>query len=208
MAVLSAWARARDLIDSSLVEGVEKFALKGGHKPWTPEQITAAHTKLTGMVRRGVLLMLYTGQRESDACRLGPTFVEDGGFNLGQRKTGRMVWCPIVTELADEMAMWERVPGPYLRQQKGKPYSPKSFWRDFDAQRVNTPALKGTTLHGLRCTAVVRLRQAGLSTGQIGDIVGMSLAMIERYCRFADRKTGGQAALISLNRKSKEDARL
>ena len=60
------------------------------------------------------------------------------------------------------------------------------------------------TLHGLRATAVIRLRRAGLSTGQIGDTVGMSLAMIERYCRFADRKMGGQAALLTLNRTSAE----
>jgi hypothetical protein len=45
---------------------------------------------------------------------------------------------------------------------------------------------------------VIRLRQAGLETGQIGDIVGMSLATIEPYCRFADRKAGGQAALLKL----------
>ena len=43
--------------------------------------VGAAHDHLTGMVRRGVLLMLYTGQRGSDAVRLGP-------------------WCPIMPELA------------------------------------------------------------------------------------------------------------
>jgi DNA-binding CsgD family transcriptional regulator len=59
-------------------------------------------------------------------------------------------------------------------------------------------ALADVTLHGLRCTAVIRLRRAGLSVGQIGDIAGMSLATIERYCRFADRKTSGQAALVQL----------
>jgi len=46
--------------------------------------------------------------------------------------------------------------------------------------------------------AVIRLRREGLSSGQIGDITGMSLATIEKYCRFADRKTSGQAALLKL----------
>ena len=54
------------------------------------------------------------------------------------------------------------------------------------------------TLHGLRATAVIRLRRAGLEIGQIGDIVGMGLPMIERYCRFNDRKASGKAALIKL----------
>ena len=43
-----------------------------------------------------------------------------------------------------------------------------------------------------------QIAKAGLSVGQIGDIAGMSLATIERYCRFADRKTRGRAALVQL----------
>jgi hypothetical protein len=50
----------------------------------------------------------------------------------------------------------------------------------------------------------VRLRRLGLSVGQIGDISGMSLAMIERYCRFADKKASGKAALLSLSRTASE----
>jgi hypothetical protein len=33
-----------------------------------------------------------------------------------------------------------------------------------------------------------------------GDIGVMSLATIERYCRFADRKLSGQAALLQIKR--------
>jgi hypothetical protein len=36
----------------------------------------------------------------------------------------------------------------------------------------------------------------------------MSLAMIERYCRFADRKTSGQAALVRLTRRTPEEREL
>jgi transposase len=50
----------------------------------------------------------------------------------------------------------------------------------------------------MRCTAVIRLRHAGLSVPQISDIVGMSLQTVTRYCRFADRRTGGKEALIKL----------
>jgi integrase len=201
---LSAWARARDLIPHSLHEGVKPYARTGGHQPWTPEQIRAAHTDLAGIVRRGIMLYLYTGQRGSDVVRLGWTDVDDGGFRLRQRKTGREVWCPIVPELAAEMATWERRPGPFLLQDSGRPYTRALFWKRFDEARAELPVFAGATLHGLRCTAVVRLRRASLSTGQIGDITGMSLAMIERYCRFADRKASGQAALITLARTAAE----
>jgi integrase len=205
MSALSVWARARDHISQSFVEGVRPFELKGGHKPWTPAQIEAATRHLTGVVRRGLMLYLYTGQRGSDVVRLGPTDIDEGGFSLTQQKTGRPVWCPIVPELAAEMATWERRPGPYLLQDNGKPYDRRLFWLHFNAERAGIPELADVTLHGLRCTAVIRLRRAGLSTGQIGDITGMSLQTIQKYCRFADRKASGQAALLKLAPKGKKN---
>lgn len=195
---LNSWAIARGLIGQSVTQGVQPYEKTGGHKPWTPAQIKAAKEKLTGMIRRGVLLYLYTGQRGSDVVTLGPTMVDEGGFSLIQKKTGREVWCPILPELAAEMATWDKVPGPYLRQPSGVPYTRNRFSLHFDEAREKIPELKGVTLHGLRATAVVNLRRAGLSTAQISDCIGMSIAMIERYCRFADKKANGKAALINL----------
>jgi hypothetical protein len=80
----------------SLCEGVKRYEMTGGHKPWTPEQIKVAMEKLTGVVRRGFVLYLYTGQRGSDVVRIGWTSVDDNGFRLTQQKTTRPVWCPIV----------------------------------------------------------------------------------------------------------------
>lgn len=204
MRALSAWASARGHVETSLTEGVKPYPVLGGHKPWTSGQIAMAHEQLTGTIRRGVMLYIFTGQRGSDVVRLGWTDIDEGGFSIRQRKTGREVWCPIVPELAAEMATWERRPGPFLLQDSGTPYTRKLFSKHFAAVREEAPILAGVTLHGLRCTAVVRLRREGLSTGQISDITGMSLAMIERYCRFADKKVSGQAALISLNRTREE----
>jgi hypothetical protein len=36
----------------------------------------------------------------------------------------------------------------------------------------------------------------------------MSLATIERYCRFADRKTSGQAVLMRLTKRTPEEREL
>jgi hypothetical protein len=198
MKSFSGWARVKDYTTQSMTEGVRAYKTTGGHKPWTEEQIAAGKAKLTGDIRKGFLLYLYTGQRGQDVVRLGWNHIDDGGFNLGQKKTGVDVWCPIVAELATEMTTWERLPGPFLRQPSGGAYERKSFWRHFTEAIEGIPELKDVTLHGLRCTAVIRLRREGLSTGQIGDIVGMSLGTIARYCRYADRKSGGKAALIQI----------
>jgi integrase len=202
MKQLSGWAITQDKIVQSLVEGVKPYKLTGGHKPWTVEQIAAAKRELKGVVRRGIMLYLYTGQRGSDVVKLGPTYIDDGGFDLSferaQQKTKREVWCPILPKLAAEMENWPRRPGPYL-QENGRTYTRNSFWNLFDKARENIPELADVTLHGLRCTAVINLRRAGLSVPQIGDIVGMSLATVQRYCRFADRKESGKAAMVILS---------
>jgi hypothetical protein len=100
--------------------------------------------------------------------------------------------------LEAEMATWDKQPGPFVRQENGNAYDRRLFWLHYTQAVAKIPELKGATLHRLRATAVVRLRRQNLSTSQISDITGMSLSMIERYCRFADKKANGQAALISL----------
>ncbi len=198
---VSTWGIAREHFSRSLAEGVEAYAKTGGHKPWTPVQLAAAD-RLTGMIRRAFVLARYTGQRGSDVVRLGETFIDDGGFRLIQQKTGREIWCPIDERLATEMATWERLPGPYLRHDRG-PYTRPVLDKHFAEQRAAIPELAGATLHGLRGTRVIELRRESLTTAQIQDQIGMSLAMIERYCRFADKKASGKASVTTLAERRK-----
>jgi integrase len=202
MRAFSTWALARDWIAVPLTAGSDRVVTGGGHKPWTDEQVAAAHRCLAGDIRKGVMLMLYTGQRGSDMVRMGWPMIDEGGFSLKQQKTGVEVWCPIVPELAAEMATWEKAPGPFVKQPdgraKGRPYTRKLFSIHFDKARESIPELAGVTLHGLRATAVIRLRRAGCSTLEIESIVGMSAPMIARYCRFDDKKKTGQAAVVRL----------
>jgi integrase len=230
---VSSWGLERGHFDHSITEAVKPFKSQVGHRPWTASQCAAAERQLTGMVRRAYFLARYTGQRGSDVVRLGPTFLDDGGFRLAQQKTKREVWCPIEDRLAAEMATWIRTGsemsenqvnrsssqpldtrfevssiGPYLHQHWGKVYSRKLLTKQFADAVAKIPELAGVTFHGLRGTRVVELRQRGASSTQIQDQVGMSLAMIERYCRFADKKANGKAALIALRRTGAEAVQL
>lgn len=197
---VSSWGLERGHFDHSITEAVKPFKSQGGHRPWTSEQCAAAERHLTDMVRRAYFLARYTGQRGSDVVRLAPSFVDDGGFRLAQQKTKREVWCPIEDRLASEMATWPRELHPYLHQHWGKVYSRKLLTKQFADAVAKIPELAGVTFHGLRGTRVVELRQRGATATQIQDQVGMSLAMIERYCRFADKKANGKAAVIALRR--------
>ncbi len=156
---------------------------------------------LIGYIRRGVLLQLYTGQRGSDVVRLGPTMIDDGGLDLGWRgqvKTGVRPWCPILPELEAEMATWETRPGPYVLGERGKPMTAKYFNDRFQLAIAKIPELEGVSLHGLRSTAVIRLKRFGLTPLMISDAVGMSLKMVEHYCRFEDKRESGKAALVMI----------
>jgi integrase len=59
-------------------------------------------------------------------------------------------------------------------------------------------ALEGTTLHGLRGTACIRLRREGFADSVIADMVGMSIAMVQRYTRFEDKRATGKSVLAVL----------
>jgi integrase len=208
MRALSSWALVNGHISQSLVEGVKPFETKGGHKPWSIEQLKAID-KLPGTIRRGVKLYLFTGQRGSDVVRMGWTDIDENGIALTQKKTGCEVWIPIVPELAVEIATWEKRPGPFIRQDCGKPYTRAGFGKSFDKARANIPELSDVTLHGLRCTAAIRWRDAGLEVPQISYIMGMSMATIEKYCRYANRKASGKAVLFRLtHRRTPEERQL
>jgi hypothetical protein len=43
------------------------------------------------------------------------------------------------------------------------------------------------SLHGLRASAIIRLRRDGLSNAMIGAVVGMSEPIVNLYCRRADQ---------------------
>ena len=100
------------------------------------------------------------------------------------------------------MATWEKRPGPFLSQEEGKgtgkPFTTNQLWKVFDKAREAHPELQDAVWHGLRANAVIHLRQPSYSIAQISDMIGMSPPMVERYCRHADHKAGGQAVLLAL----------
>jgi len=205
MRAMCRWACGpRELLGRDPTHGVAHFEQGEGHKPWTPEQLAFADKNFTGMLRRAYVLGRYTGQRISDLVRLGWTDIDEGGFNLRQKKTGVRPWCPIFPELEAEMAKWEKRPGPFLLQDSGKPFTTNGLWKKLDKVREDNPEFGDAVWHGLRANAVIRLRQSGRTSMEISDAIGMSVPMVERYSRYADRKAGGKAFLLSLQERKQD----
>ena len=165
MRTLSKWSRTHaDPFGQSITEGVKAYAVKGGHKPWTEAQITLALTHVPREPSAAPSCWgCITGQRPSDIVRLCPTDIDDGGFAwCSERRDGKCGArsCPSSPPSSRD---GKRVPGPFVRQENGRPFARRLLDGHFAAQRDQHELLMGTTLHGLRSTAVVRLRREGLS---------------------------------------------
>jgi integrase len=205
------WAIVRDLLAQPITTGVEFDRSHDGHKPWSDEQVRLAETQARPELAQVVTLAANTGQRGSDLVKMRWTDIEvyNGltGINVVQQKTGRQIWVPITQELSAAMAGWQRRPGFILLRPTGIPWTRKALTWAWIVERDSNPALRplaGLVLHGLRATACVRLLRVGANTRQIADMVGMSEEIVGRYCRFSAQRENASAAVLLLDRTSRE----
>ncbi len=208
---LERWAIVRDLLPRQITLGTDAPGGQGGHKPWTEAQIAAGIEHAAPVISRVIMLAANTGQRGSDLVRMRWSDIEtyDGrlGLNVVTKKVGLQLWIPLTNELSEALTSWERRPGFILLKPDGQPWTRTQLSDAWTKERDTNPALAslaGCTLHGLRSTAIVRLRRAGVSTGLISSLVGLSENMVNRYCRFAVQKDNAIAAVIQLDGTARE----
>jgi len=210
------WAIVRDLIPRPITLGTEVLASDGGHTPWTDEQVAIGEQHARPHIARVITLAVNTGQRGSDLVRMRWSDIEEAdghpGINVTQQKTGLKLWLPFTGALQAAISRWERRPGFILLKEDGHPWLRAQLSNQWVRERDSNPGLAplreaGLVLHGLRATAVVRLRRAGASLPQICDMVGMSDKMVSRYCRYSVQRENALAAVYRLDRTSLERTR-
>jgi integrase len=203
------WALVRDLLPYPITTGTEAPGGTGGHEPWTDEQVELAERHARPHLARIITLGSNTGQRGSDLIKMRWSDIEEyegrAGINVVQLKTGLVIWIPFTQQLAAAIATWERRPTFIALKEDGQPWTRQQLSDQWLRERNTKPALAPLKearlrLHGLRATAVVRLRRAGATTGQIADMVGMSELMVNRYCRFSKQRDNALAAVHYLDR--------
>ena len=214
---LQKWAIVRDLLPYPITTGVEVLGSDGGYEPWSDAQVELAERLARPHLARIITLGSNTGQRGSDLVKMRWSDIEEYGGRLGinvtQKKTGLKIWIPFTQELMRVLPTWERRPTFIALKEDGLPFTRQQLSDQWMRERDTRPALAplkeaGLVLHGLRATAVVRLRRAGASTLHIADMVGMSEQMVNRYCRFSKQRDNALAAVHHLdkpNRKPKNE---
>lgn len=202
LVALNKWAITRDLFMRSIVEGTEAPGGDGAHDPWDDEHVRLAEQHARPDIARLVTLAANTGQRGSDLVRMRWQDIEEYegrlGINVTQVKTDKVLWIPFTQELIAAVNTWERRPGYLVLKPNGTPYTRPQLsnaWLLHRQSNKALAALSGLSFHGLRATAVIRLRRAGVSKPLIADFVGMSSQMVDRYCRKSEQRVNALAAL-------------
>lgn len=208
------WALVRDLLPYPITTGTEAPGGTGGYEPWTDEQVKLAERCCKPYLARVITLGSNTGQRGSDLVKMRWSDIEEyegrPGINVIQKKTGLVIWIPFTQELIKAIATWERRPTFILLKEDDSPWTREQLSDHWLRARDTKPDLAplkeaGLVLHGLRATAVVRLRRAGATTGQIAGMVGMSDVMVNRYCRFSVQRENALAAVHYLDTRTKPE---
>lgn len=166
------------------------YANKGdGFHTWTEDDIAAfeARHEIGSKPRLALALMLYTGQRRSDAVTMGRQHVNGHRIKVRQQKTDARLEIPMHPTLQAVMAATPRENLTFLVTSFGKPFTPAGFGNWF-RERCNEAGLSHCSAHGLRKAAARRLAEAGCSNQQIKAITGHKTDKeVSRYTAAADQ---------------------
>lgn len=203
---LMSFAIDREVISANPVTRIKAIEI-GEYEAWTPEQAEEAIAKLPHLLRRAVILGLYTGQRRSDLIKMRWDDIKGVTLRVVPTKTGRKkksmseLRIPLHPELAEELRVWRGMAkGDFiLETERGRPWIPTYLSRELATalQAMGLPA--GLNVHGLRKLAATNLAQAGCSTHEIAAITGhRTLGMVQHYTASANQEKLATAAVLRL----------
>jgi integrase len=167
---------------------------------WTELEISQfeARHSINSSARLAMALMLYTGQRRSDAIRLGRQHVRNGVLEFTQHKNRSRnpvsLSIPLHPKLQEILAANSHGKLQFIVTEFGKPFSDAGFGNRF-RKWCDEAGLPNCTAHGLRKAAATRLAEAGCTEREIMAITGHRTSkQVSRYAQSANQaKLAGQA---------------
>jgi hypothetical protein len=142
-----------------------------------------------------------TGQRNSDLIKMRPVDLAADGINVKISKLrDKPHFVPLTAAQMAEIRSWGVrdleffLSTPKINRRFTKRYLDHS-WRQWRTSDEAAPIRDlQMSIHGLRATKINDLRLAGTEDGAIADELGMSVAMVSRYLRFADKAASARAS--------------
>lgn len=171
-----------------------------GFHSWTEDEIERFEKRhpVGSKARLAFALLLYTGQRRSDAVTMGRQHIRNGYLHVRQQKTGAELDVPILPELQAIIADLPNTNMTFLMTEFGKPFTAAGFGNWF-RERCNEAGLPHCSAHGLRKAASRRLAEYGCTVHEVAAITGhASLREVQRYTRGADQKRLADSAMAKV----------
>jgi integrase len=167
-----------------------------GFHSWSEAEIARFEARWAVDTRERLALLLYTGQRRSDAVRTEPQHVRDGVLTIRQQKTGSLVEIPVHDELAAVIEASAPRHLAFLVTAQGEPFTANGFGNWFRQAVRASGVPKGCAAHGLRKAARRRLAEAGCTPHEIMSISGhRNLRAVTGYTEAANRAGLARSAI-------------
>jgi integrase len=187
-----------NLIKSNPALRVKKLKTTGdGVHTWTEDEVIQfeARHPIGTAPYLALHSLLDTGQRKSDAVRMGWQHVRNGKIAVRQEKTDTPLLIPIAPELAQALASVPRTNMTFLLTARGAPFTAAGFGNWF-RDRCDEARLPQCSAQGLRKLAATRLANAGCSEREIMAITGhKSVSEVSRYVRARDQEQLAERAM-------------
>ncbi len=205
-----------EILERDPTDGIRKIGRTAeGYRPWSIEDVRRfeARHPLGTTPRLALALLLYTGQRRSDAVRLGPQHVQKAAaIGEGVRAAEAEFLCfvqaknsernpsrieiPILPPLREAIGAMERIgASSFLLSRTGRPYSKEGFGNVF-RDWCDEAGLKGLSAHGLRKAAGAAMAESGCTEREIMAVLGhRAESSVRIYVRSADKRRLATSAL-------------
>jgi len=190
-------------VEVRMIKANPAFGMKGykvtseGFHTWTEDEITRYEERHPAgtKARLAMALMLYTGQRRSDAVLMGWQHVDSDLISVRQYKTKTRIWIPLHPTLKAILSQAPRTNMTFLLTEFGKPFTSNGFG-NWMRERCDEAELPECSSHGLRKAMAKRLAEAGATNAQIKAITGHKTDReVSRYTKAAEQKKLAGAAM-------------
>ena len=202
MSQLFAWALSMDLVEVNPVEGATRHKIESdGFHTWTVAEVEqfCAKWSLGTRERLAMDLMLFTGLRRSDVCRLGRQHVTDNLISLKTEKTGAKIHVPIFPALKASIDAAPTGDLVFIATQYGKPFTSAASFGNWFGRACRDAGVPGRA-HGLRKAGATIAADNGATVHALMAMYGWrKIAQAEVYTREANNKrlAAGSAELIA-----------
>lgn len=202
---LYAWAFNEGLVPANPTNGIPlKRQQTDGFHTWSAEECAQYEDRwpLGTVQRTAYAIGRYTGQRISDAVRIGRPMEKDGRLHLRQWKNRSKspvdVVIPILPPLRQALDAWQGAGLTWLETPDGNPYTVDGLRGRF-RQWCDAASLPQCSFHGLRKAMAVRLAEQGRTPHEIMSVLGHSThQQAATYTRKADRERLAAKAMNDL----------